>query len=98
MLLFWVLFNLFVLAMLALDLGIFHRKSHSVGFKEALGWSAAWVAMALTFAGIVYHWRGHQPALEFTTGYLIELSLSVDNLFVFLVLFNFFKVPDENQH
>ncbi|MBI2683467.1 MAG: TerC family protein, partial [Acidobacteriales bacterium] len=98
MLLFWVLFNLFVLAMLALDLGVFHRKSHAVKFKEAVAWSAVWVALACAFAVVVFFWRGRTPALEFSTGYLIELSLSVDNLFVFLVLFSFFKVPGEQQH
>jgi tellurite resistance protein TerC len=98
MLLFWVLFNVFVLVMLALDLGVFHRKAHVIRFKEALAWSAFWISLALAFAVIVYFWRGSQPALEFTTGYLIELSLSVDNLFVFLVLFTYFKVPSEHQY
>src|SRR5262245_12278868 len=98
MLLFWVLFNVFVLAMLALDLGVFHRKAHVIHFKEALGWSAFWISLAAVFAVIVFFWRGSQPALEFTTGYLIELSLSVDNLFVFLVLFTYFKVPSEHQY
>lgn len=98
MLTFWILFNLFVLVMLALDLGVFHRKAHAISFKEALTWSGVWIAMALAFAALVYFWRGPQPALEFTTGYLIELSLSVDNLFVFLVLFTYFKVAKEHQH
>lgn len=95
---FWIGFNLFVLGMLALDLGVFHRKSHTVKFKEAILWSAFWISLALVFAVVVYYWRGHQPALEFVTGYLIELSLSVDNLFVFLVVFAYFKVPPQNQH
>jgi tellurite resistance protein TerC len=98
MLVFWIGFNLFVVAMLALDLGVFHRKSHEVKFKEALAWSAVWISLALAFAVLVYFWKGHQPGLEFVTGYLIELSLSVDNLFVFLVLFTYFKVPSEHQH
>ncbi|HUR36938.1 MAG TPA: TerC family protein [Terriglobales bacterium] len=98
MLTFWIAFNLFVVAMLALDLGIFHRKSHEVKFREALAWSGVWIALASAFAILVYFWRGQQPGLEFVTGYLIELSLSVDNLFVFLVLFSYFKVPAEHQH
>ncbi|HUS19384.1 MAG TPA: TerC family protein [Terriglobales bacterium] len=98
MLIFWIGFNLFVVAMLALDLGVFHKKSHEVKFKEALIWSGVWIALACSFAVIVYFWRGGQPGLEFVTGYLIELSLSVDNLFVFLVLFSYFKVPAEHQH
>jgi tellurite resistance protein TerC len=98
MTLFWVLFLAFVLAMLVLDLGVFHRKAHVVGFKEALRWSAFWISLAGLFAGLVYFWRGGQPTLEFVTGYLIELSLSVDNLFVFLMLFAYFRVPGERQH
>ncbi len=98
MLTFWIAFNVFVVVMLALDLGVFHRKSHVVKFKEALTWSAVWIALALAFAVIVYFWKGKQPGLEFVTGYLIELSLSVDNLFVFLILFTYFKVPDVHQH
>jgi tellurite resistance protein TerC len=98
MLLFWVLFNLFVLAMLALDLGVFHRKTHTVRFQEALAWSAVWVTLACAFAVLVYFWHGRAAALEFGAGYLIELSLSVDNLFVFVVLFTFFRVPAELQH
>lgn len=98
MLAFWIGFNLFVLAVLALDLGIFHKKSEAVTLKNALGWSAVWITLALAFCVLVYFWHGKQPALEFLTGYLIEQSLSVDNLFVFLVLFQFFKVPAEYQH
>ena len=98
MLLFWILFNLFVLAMLALDLGVFSRRAHTVGFREALGWSAMWVALAAAFAVLVYFWHGRPVALEFVTGYVIELSLSVDNLFVFLVIFRYFRVPAEQQH
>ncbi len=98
MLVFWIGFNLFVLAVLALDLGVFHKKSEAVTLKNALGWSAVWITLALAFCVLVYFWHGKQPALEFLTGYLIEQSLSVDNLFVFLVLFQFFKVPAEYQH
>ena len=96
--LFWVLFNLFVLAMLAVDLYVFHRPGHLVKFREALGWSFGWITLALIFAGLVYWWHGHETAVEFTTGYIIELSLSVDNLFIFLLIFRFFKVPAEYQH
>ena len=84
--------------MLVLDLGVFHRRAHSYSFREALAWSALWVGLAAGFAVLVYFWHGHAAALEFTTGYLIELSLSVDNLFVFLVIFRFFRVPGELQH
>ena len=95
---FWLGFNLFVLVMLGLDLGVFHRKSHQVKFKEALGWSAFWIALAFGFAVLIAFWQGRQPALEFVTGYVVEESLSVDNLFVFLVLFRYFKVEPEYQH
>jgi len=95
---FWVLFNLFALGMLVVDLKVFHRPGHVVRFREALGWSAMYVAMAAAFAGILYFWQGKQSGLEFVTGYVLELSLSVDNLFVFLVIFRYFAVPDEQQH
>jgi tellurite resistance protein TerC len=97
-LVFWILFNLFVVAMLALDLGALNRRSHSVGFREALAWSGVWIALAAAFAVLVLFWQGRAQALQFVTGYVIELSLSVDNLFVFLVIFRYFKVPDEHQH
>ncbi len=97
MLVFWVLFNLFVVAMLALDLGVLHRRSHRVGFREALAWSGIWIALAAAFAVLMSFWHGRPQALQFVTGYVIELSLSVDNLFVFLVVFRYFKVPDEHQ-
>ena len=96
--LFWILFNVFVLAMLALDLGVFHRGGHVVKVREAMLWSVAWIAMAAAFAVFVFFWHGRTPALEFVTGYVIELSLSVDNLFVFLLIFRFFKVSSEHQH
>jgi len=95
---FWLGFNLFVLVMLALDLGVFHRKSHQIRFKEALLWSSLWIGLALAFAVLVLFWQGRQPALEFVTGYVVEESLSVDNLFVFLVLFRYFKVEPQYQH
>jgi tellurite resistance protein TerC len=95
---FWILFNLFVLVMLVLDLGVFHRRNHVVKFREALLWSAMWIALAAIFAVIVYFWHGRGPSLEFVTGYVIELSLSVDNLFVFLLIFRYFQVPTVHQH
>jgi tellurite resistance protein TerC len=98
LLLFWIGFNVFVLAMLALDLGLLNRRAHTVGFREALGWSAMWIALAAAFSVVVYFWHGRPATLEFVTGYVIELSLSVDNLFVFLVIFRYFKVPAEHQH
>ena len=98
MLLFWILFNLFVLIMLGLDLGVFHRRAHAVKFREALAWSLVWIALAASFAVVIYFWHGRTPSLEFVTGYVIELSLSVDNLFVFLLIFRFFQVPPTHQH
>jgi tellurite resistance protein TerC len=106
----WVLvgFHVFVIAMLALDLGVFQRKAHAVGMKEAAIWSGVWVALALLFAaGIGLYWdrwhpdqpeQGPAKSLEFLTGYLIEKALSVDNLFVFLVIFRYFAVPAHLQH
>ena len=98
MLYFWIFFNLFALAMLMLELRVFQRAGHRVTFREALGRSAMWVALAAIFAAIVYSWQGQQTALEFVTGYVVELSLSVDNLFVFLLIFRYFAVPEEQQH
>lgn len=98
MLLFWILFNVFVIVMLVLDLGVFNRRAHTITFREALIWSAVWISLAAAFAVIVYFWHGRAASLEFATGYLIELSLSVDNLFVFLVIFRYFRVPGELQH
>ena len=94
----WVGFNVFVLAMLALDLGVFHRKAHVVSFKESITWTVVWVVLALLFNGGVWHFYGSQKALEFFTGYLIEKSLSVDNVFVFALLFSYFAVPPVYQH
>jgi tellurite resistance protein TerC len=97
-LVFWIVFNLFVLAILALDLGVLNRRSHRIGFREALAWSGAWIALAAGFAVLVWFWLGRTEALQFVTGYVIELSLSADNLFIFLVVFRYFNVPDEYQH
>lgn len=94
----WGGFTLLVLTLLALDLGVFHRKAHVVGAREALGWSAFWIALALLFNLAVARWFGPERGLEFLTGYLIEKALSVDNIFVFLVLFSYFSVPPVNQH
>jgi len=94
----WVSFNIFVLILLALDLGVFHRHSHAVRIKEALGWSALWILLAVLFNIVIYYWRGPAVALSFLTGYLIEKSLSVDNLFVFLMIFSYFKVAPLYQH
>ena len=80
--LFWILFNIFVAAMLALDLGIFHRRTQTLSLRQALAWSALWIGLAAVFAALLYVWQGHQAALEFSTGYVIELSLSADNLFI----------------
>src|SRR6267142_70152 len=84
--------------MLVLDLGVFHRRAHTVKFREALAWSVAWIALAAIFAVVIFFWHGRTPALELVTGYVIELSLSVDNLFVFLLIFRFFQVPAIHQH
>ena len=97
-LLFWIFFNLFVLAMLVIDLGLLNRRSHRISFREALTWSGVWIALAACFAVFVFFWQGRTTALEFVTGYVIELSLSVDNLFVFLMIFRYFKVADDQQH
>jgi tellurite resistance protein TerC len=94
----WVGFNLLILLLLALDLGVFHRKAHAVSLREAAAWSAVWVALALAFNAVVWWLRGPEPAVQFLTGYLIEKSLSVDNIFVFALLFGFFAVPAAYQH
>ena len=97
MLYFWILFNLFAVGMLALDLLVFHRSGRVVRSREALAWSAMWIGLAVAFAGVVFLWQGRQVALEFVTGYVLELSLSVDNLFLFLVIFRYFSVPEQHQ-
>src|SRR5689334_4342194 len=84
--------------MLVLDLAVFNRKAHQIQFREAAWTSVMWISLAAAFAVFVYFWRGKTPALEFTTGYLVEESLSVDNLFVFLLIFRYFRVPGEYQH
>lgn len=94
----WIGFNAFILLMLALDLGVFHRKAHVVTLKEAGAWTATWIALALVFNLGVWHFLGPQKALEFLTGYVIEYSLSVDNMFVFALLFSYFAVPPLYQH
>jgi len=102
----WIGFCIFIVVMLAIDLGVFNRRPHEISYKNAAIWSAVWVALALIFAGLLFGPLGwelfgaarHQKALEFVTGYLIELSLSVDNLFLFLLIFSYFKVPAKYQH
>ena len=104
----WIAFNVFVLAMLALDLGVFHRKAHAVSGREALIWSAVWISLSLVFNGVIYFfwdrmmpessYTNNEAALAFFTGYLIEKSLSVDNIFVFILIFSFFAVPAAYQH
>jgi tellurite resistance protein TerC len=94
----WILFSVFVAGALAVDLFFFHRRSHTVKMKEALLGSFFWISLAFLFNLGIYLYRGHQPALEFLAGYVIELSLSVDNLFVFLLLFRYFAVPAPFQH
>jgi tellurite resistance protein TerC len=94
----WSGFSLFVLTILILDLGVFHRTAHIVKIKEALLWSAVWIALALLFNAGIYFWRGPVKALEFLTGYLIEEALSVDNLFVFVMIFTYFRVDRLYQH
>ncbi len=94
----WVGFNLFVLLAMALDLGVFHRKAHKIGIREAALWSAVWIALALAFGYFVWHWFGAQRGLEYFTGYVIEKALSIDNLFVFLVIFRAFQVDQQVQH
>lgn len=94
----WISFNVFIILMLALDLGVFQRNPHTIKVKEALIWSTVWVILALLFNVFIYFDMGEQKALEFFTGYLLERSLSVDNIFVFVLLFSYFKVPRLYQH
>jgi tellurite resistance protein TerC len=94
----WLGFGVFILVMLALDLGVFHRQSREVGLREALIWSAVWVGLALIFNAGLYYVHGGEKALQFFTGYVVELSLSVDNLFVFLLIFGYFNVPAPYRH
>lgn len=94
----WIVFNVFIIGMLMLDLGVFHKKDKVVTFKESLGWVIFWIVLASLFNVLLYYWQGAELAFQFTTGYIIEWSLSVDNLFVFIVIFKFFKVPPMYQH
>jgi TerC family integral membrane protein len=94
----WIGFSLFILLMLSLDLGLFNRKAHKITYREATIWSVVWITLASIFAALVFWFQGTQRGLEFITGYVIELSLSVDNLFVFLLIFSYFKVPAKYQH
>jgi tellurite resistance protein TerC len=105
----WLAFVVFVLAMLALDLGVFHRKAHEVSTKEALTWSAVWISLAFVFCGLIYFfwdkiphedsgYTNSQAALSFLTGYIVEKALSVDNVFVILMLFTYFSIPSKYQH
>jgi tellurite resistance protein TerC len=94
----WIGFNVMVLFLLALDLGVFNRKAHAVSVKEALGWSALWVSLAIGFGLWIGQSMGRQSMLEFYAGYLVEQALSVDNLFVFILIFGYFRVPQELQH
>ena len=95
---FWIGFNVFVLLMLALDLGVFNRKAHEVSIKEAMIWTGVWVTLAMCFNGLIYYWQGEVKALEFFTGYVIEKALSIDNIFVFVLIFSYFKIPAIHQH
>jgi tellurite resistance protein TerC len=94
----WVGFNVFVLIMLALDLGVFHRKSHEVSVKEALTWTGVWIVLSLAFNVFIYYYFDEEFAVQFLTGYLIEKSLSVDNIFVIILIFSYFHVPSQYQH
>jgi tellurite resistance protein TerC len=95
---FWLGFNALVLVMLAVDLGIFHRKAHVVSMREAATWTVVWLVLSLTFCAWIWHTAGDEAALEFLTGYLVEKSLAVDNIFVFVLIFGFFSVPQLYQH
>ncbi|MCC7429931.1 TerC family protein [bacterium] len=94
----WIGFNIFVFLLLALDLGVFNKEAHVIKFKEALGWTVFWIVLSLLFNVFVYYFEGSQKALEFLTGYLVEKSLSIDNIFVFLLVFSYFKVEQKYQH
>ena len=94
----WIGFSAFIVTMLSLDLGLLNRRAHTITYREAWIWSAVWVTLAMIFGGLVFFYQGRDPGFQFLTGYLIELSLSVDNLFVFLLIFSYFKVPAKFQH
>jgi tellurite resistance protein TerC len=95
---YWIGFIAFIFIMLALDLGVFNRKSHEIKFREASLWTLFWITLALTFNVIIYFTSGEKPAIEFLTGYFIEYSLSIDNIFVFILIFSYFKVPLKYTH
>jgi tellurite resistance protein TerC len=94
----FVAFNVGVLAVLAVDLGIFNKKAHKISVKEAAIWSSIWITLSLAFAGVIYRLHGPKSALEFVTGYLIEYSLSIDNIFVIVLIFSYFRIPEKYQH
>jgi tellurite resistance protein TerC len=94
----WIVFGVLVPVVLALDLGVFHRRNREIKFKEALAWCVLWISLALIFDLLIYLRLGHEPAIKFITGYLVEETLSIDNLFVFLLIFGYFCVPDIYQH
>ena len=93
-----IAFNVGVLAVLGIDLGVFNKKARKISVKEAAAWSSVWVTLSFGFAGFIYWWRGHEAALEFITGYLIEYSLSVDNIFVIVLIFSYFRIAEKYQH
>ena len=93
-----IIFNVVVLAILAVDLGVFNKKAHKISVKEAAIWSSVWIFLSLCFAGYIYTWQGHEAALEFITGYLIEYSLSIDNIFVIVLIFSYFRIAEKHQH
>lgn len=94
----WVIFGVFIVTMLALDLGVFHKQDRPVPFKDAVFWSIAWIALAGVAFGGIWAWHGGEKAQLFSAGYLLELALSIDNLFVFIIIFTFFKIPEKYQH
>ena len=96
--LWWVFFNLFILSLIVIDLKFLHKDSHVISIREALTGAACWISLALAFNAIVFFWKGQDAAMKFLAGYVIEQSLSVDNLFVFIIIFSFFKVPEKLQH
>ncbi len=94
----WIAFNAGVLGVLAIDLGVFNKKAHKITVREAAAWTSVWVTLSLAFAGVIYRLHGHRSALEFLTGYLIEYSLSIDNIFVIVLIFSYFRIAEKYQH
>lgn len=94
----WIIFNIFIAVMLALDLGVYHRQAHRPSLRQSLVWSGFWILLAAIFAALLYGWHGQTAALEFSTGYVIELSLSADNLFIFFLVFRYFHLPEAAQY